>query len=301
MKVGVNEAAELKALSERLGLPFANLLWGYALEDLLLRIYSSAYREHLWLRSDRMLGEKAYRRGVETGPAFFYVESRRLPAPEKLVPGQTLTPALAEQMLREIFQIENRQGIHWEGRALGEPGAVTLDMTACYMGMHVPMAAELRTLADSGQRPETRRFSTVAAAGKELTYLIYASESQVSHDLFEMMEKLELIGDMGAYYRVYQAFLSRPLSGRYLMEELTALAEEKPKVKTEKRMEQLAGYRDYAYMRRRWEQYVKRRQDVTPWEDAVHLILTAVEPIWVSLCREEVFLGDWMPELGRYI
>ena len=56
MKVGVNEAAELKALAEEKGIPFANLLWTYVLEDLLLRIGESSYEEYLWLQSHRMLG-----------------------------------------------------------------------------------------------------------------------------------------------------------------------------------------------------------------------------------------------------
>ena len=49
MKVGVCEATELKKRSEMLSIPFADLLWGYAVEDLMLRVSTSAYREFLWL------------------------------------------------------------------------------------------------------------------------------------------------------------------------------------------------------------------------------------------------------------
>ena len=35
MKVGVCEATELKKRSEMLSIPFADLLWGYAVEDLI--------------------------------------------------------------------------------------------------------------------------------------------------------------------------------------------------------------------------------------------------------------------------
>lgn len=45
MKVGVCEATELKKRSEILSIPFADLLWGYAVEDLMLRVSTSAYRE----------------------------------------------------------------------------------------------------------------------------------------------------------------------------------------------------------------------------------------------------------------
>ena len=41
MKVGVCEATELKKRSEMLSIPFADLLWGYAVEDLMLRVSTS--------------------------------------------------------------------------------------------------------------------------------------------------------------------------------------------------------------------------------------------------------------------
>ncbi|MCM1284204.1 MAG: hypothetical protein NC180_10970 [Muribaculaceae bacterium] len=302
MKVGVNEATELKALAERLELPFANLLWGYVLEDLMLRVCASAYREHLWLRSERPLGEEAYRRGTEPELSFFYRESSRLPAPEKLVPGQMLTTELGGQMLREIFDKPNKREVCWEGAAAGEAGAVTLELGALYRGMRVPVTMRMRTLADANQRPETRQIAAAAIEGAKIVCQVYSADNRVSHDLFEIFEKLELIGDMGAYFRVYQALKTQPLSGRYLMEEMQALTEKKPQVKKEKRILQLAGYKNYAYMRRRWEQYVKRqREEAPPWEEALELVLRLAGPLWLSLCRGEVFLDDWMPELGRYM
>lgn len=301
MKVGVNEAVELKALAGELGIPFANLLRGYVLEDLLLRFAESDYREYLWLKDDRMLGGEAYRRGDEAALRFFYRERSRFLVPGKQVPGQVLTAALAAQMLAEVLQPENEREVRWEGTASGEPGAVTLALDAYYRDMCVPVSVEFRTLTDENRRPEARTLRGVAIPGKEISYLTYSAEIMVSQDLFEILEKLELIGDMGAYYRVYQALKSQPLSGRLVLDELCALAEGVPQVKKEKRVEQLAGYRSYSYMRKRWQQYGKRHGAVARWEEALDLILALAEPVWVSLCRGEVFLYDWMPELGRLL
>jgi len=116
------------------------------------------------------------------------------------------------------------------------------------------------------------------------------------------MDKLELIGDMGSYYRVYQILRSQPLSGRYVLEELTVLTDNAPKVKTERRLEQIAGYRDYAYMRKRWEKYLRNHgQQSVPWAEVLELILEFLRPIWHSLCSNEIFFDDWMPELGRFL
>ena len=65
MWVGTIQAPELKELAEQKSLPFANMLRSYALEDMLLRISDSEYRDHLWLTDDGMLGEEGCRREGE--------------------------------------------------------------------------------------------------------------------------------------------------------------------------------------------------------------------------------------------
>lgn len=302
MKVGVNEAVELKALEEQTQIPFADLLRAYALEDFLLRIEGSDYREYLWLTSDRMLGEAAYRKGGDIALAFTYHKDKYPPAAELMVAGQELSPALAEQMMKDVLMVENKRGILWEGRVFGMPSAVTIELRADYKDMQIPLTVEIRQMEITNQRSETKSLAALTVPGAEIVYRVYSCENQVSSDLFGILEKLELIGDMGAYYRVYQTLRTQPLSARYLIEELEAFAGHKPKVRQERRIVQLAGYRDYTYMRKRWEQYVKRQQvPEVPWEEALDLILALAEPIWKSFCSGEVFLADWMPELERFM
>ena len=49
MKIGVNEATELKDLSEQLAEPFSNVLHGYMIEDIMYRISQSEYQKYLLL------------------------------------------------------------------------------------------------------------------------------------------------------------------------------------------------------------------------------------------------------------
>ena len=111
-----------------------------------------------------------------------------------------------------------------------------------------------------------------------------------------------LIGSMGSYYDAYRLLRTQPLSGRYVLEELTVLTAASPKMRKEQRLKQLDGYRAYTYMRKRWEKYLRNHGLAeVPWEDAIDLILVFVSPIWESLCRNEIFFDDWMPELGRFL
>ena len=56
MKVGVCEATELKKRSEMLSIPFADLLWGYAVEDLMLRVSTSVLVPRLQLEAGKVTG-----------------------------------------------------------------------------------------------------------------------------------------------------------------------------------------------------------------------------------------------------
>ena len=104
MKVGVCEATELKKRSEMLSIPFADLLWGYAVEDLMLRVSTSAYREFLWLMSLPLLGEEAYRQRAKKRIRFFYKGSEEELTPDKLQPGQRLSIAMANISKQHFLQ-----------------------------------------------------------------------------------------------------------------------------------------------------------------------------------------------------
>ena len=105
------------------------------------------------------------------------------------------------------------------------------------------------------------------AEAEKISYLVYSPESELSYDLFAIMDKLELIGSMGSYYDAYRLLRTQPLSGRYVLEELTVLTAASPKMRKEQRLKQLDEYRAYTYMRKRWEKYLRNHGLAeVPWE-----------------------------------
>lgn len=182
-------------------------------------------------------------------------------------------------------------------------GGIRLSMTAGYFDMKVPLNIEIYSFGAVSQIPGTREEELIAVGGdRKISYLVYSPESELSYDLFAIMDKLELIGSMGSYYDAYRLLRTQPLSGRYVLEELTVLTAASPKMRKEQRLKQLDEYRAYTYMRKRWEKYLRNHGLAeVPWEDAIDLILVFVSPIWESLCRNEIFFDDWMPELGRFL
>lgn len=302
MVIGVCQENPLKKRSDELGIPFSDILWGYMIEDLMLRIYHSDYREILWLKTVPILGEAVYRAREQKRICFFYQESERPMPPDRLRPGQKLSAAMAQQLMVDIFGGENSQKICWEGQVLEEEGCFLLSLEGTYQQMRVPFMLKLQSGREAKQIPGKREEELITVPGKKVCYLIYAPENQLSRELFTMMERLELVSDMGCYWRAYEILKTQPLSGRFVLEELETLTEKAPKVKTKKRFDQISEYRGYAYMRKRWEKYLrnqKKRQ--VAWEEALDLILAFTEPVWHCLCENEIFFDDWMPELGRFL
>ena len=118
----------------------------------------------------------------------------------------------------------------------------------------------------------------------------------------QIISKLELISSMESYDIVDKVLKNQPVSGRYMIEELEALVAKDQKVLKYKRMEQLTSYQDYTYMKNRWTKYQKSKKlPLTDWSEVMKRFLKFAEPIWKAMCENEVFLEDWMPELGRYL
>lgn len=84
-------------------------------------------------------------------------------------------------------------------------GGIRLSMTAGYFDMKVPLNIEIYSFGAVSQIPGTREEELIAVGGgRTISYLVYSPESELSYDLFAIMDKLELIGSMGSYYDAYR-------------------------------------------------------------------------------------------------
>ncbi len=302
MKVGVNAAAELKEKSLALSIPFANLLRGYLIEEILQRIYQSEYGESLWMVNDYAIGLEQYQSSREERLEFCYLESEKRIPEEKQVPGQQLSAEMAAHMLEELFLKERVHGVQWEGTSEFKDNGCEWDLTGMFCDMQVPLVIRIRRLSGKNLRPEKRAFSLFMDARKPITLYTYSPENRLSEHFFEIMKKLELIADMKSYDVVDQILKTQPISGRHIMEEMGMRVQKEPRVLRIQRISQVEEYREYTYMKKRWEQYRKRNhQPQEAWTEVLDRFLSFARPIWTALCKNEIFFDDWMPELGRFL
>ena len=72
MKLGTQFPQKWKEKSIRDDILLSDILYGYMLENLMLRIQKSSFREWIWLANEDVLGEEAYKKTTKKQIEFFW-------------------------------------------------------------------------------------------------------------------------------------------------------------------------------------------------------------------------------------
>ena len=129
----------------------------------------------------------------------------------------------------------------------------------------------------------------------------YPAESQLALHMYEIFNKMELINDMSHYYGAYQILEAVAVNGRKYAE---ALQERMTGSFTidNSRVETLYSYRDYKFMNKKWNAFLRQKKmSNIDFSDIIDCLCEFNRPIINSMEKEEVFLGDWMPQLKRFL
>lgn len=302
MKRTVATKADLKAKSGELQIPFSNLLAGYILETLMYLISKSEFAGCLWLKNEKVLGDrKHYTKNILT-LNFAYITNEKVIAKGMLQPGQKLSLKFAYLILLGFIEKDKVPEIKWRGKAeLIENGA-EFEIIGEFEEMSVPIHIRLEELAvDDSWRPENGVITSIIGED-EITYLKYPTEHLLAEKLCCILKNMELIPEMEAYFDVYLILEKELVDGRHIREVLEKLCYENHVALQEERVVELVSYKNYSYMKKRWGKYLRHCGKTEPsWEEVVDKIDVFLTKIWYAICSEEVFFGDWMPDLGRFL
>lgn len=303
---------DLRHISDEKKLSYSDVLWQYVKQDFLWRINNAGLGKVLWLQKPYFAtGEKL---------AFYYVYG----SPG----GRAEDNGTSFDVLRNIIignaGLNSHSDVVWTNAELSkqtakvsanepdtsdmQPLIHTWNLSAMCDGGEVPFAVRLERIneADAGV-PMTKNIVFMNSFYGDADVCIFSPESRLGEQLFEIMDKLELVSDMKPYGDAYEILKRYSVSGRQIIDIFKVRAKNKPKTVSMHRLEQVYGYRSYTYMRRRWERYCKRltRQQRAyanaGWEETLDLILDFLTPVWSAFCNDEIFYDDWMPELGRFL
>ncbi len=296
---------DLKQISMEKNIPYSDVLWEYVAEDFLWRISAGELEEFLWLKKpDYVAGERLL---------LYYVAGNNSKDRDPL-------DEILRNVIIEDAGINDRSDIVWllAGDIDYTAGSVGANLSINNSGnsypvekwslvakcddIDVPFSIKIEWISEENAGiPVGKDIEAMNLFHKNIHINAYSPESILGEQIFEIMEKLELVSDMKPFVSAYMILRDNSISGRHIIDIFKLKAQEKPKVVTMRRLEQIKGYRSYAYMKKRWNQYAKRNGIDTGWEDALDLILGFLEPVWIAFCSNEIFFDDWMPELGRFL
>lgn len=280
----------IKMKSEELDIPFANILSGYAIEVAVAIISASSYGDELWLCNYKDLGIDVYKKKPSLALSYKYQGKKEL-----VDFCQQLCSDLVKKYEEEGFTIKEQES----GPA--EKG-IRISLELLLEDMYVPLVVDVEKILTSHLFPREETLRLLMENNKAVTLKLYPIEQMVALHLAEMIKQLELINQMEHYMELYDILKKYPIEGRKVKDEMVRLCEEMKIFTDEKAYSLWVTYYDYTYMKKKWKVLLRQQKREEPtWQEAFLLIKKFFEPIWQAVCREEVFFGDWMPEIERFL
>lgn len=280
----------IKMKSEELDIPFANILSGYAIEVAVAMISASSYGDELWLCNYKDLGIDVYKKKPSLALSYKYQGKKEL-----VDFCQQLCSDLVKKYEEEGFTIKEQES----GPA--EKG-IRISLELLLEDMYVPLVVDVEKILTSHLFPREETLRLLMENNKAVTLKLYPIEQMAALHLAEIIKQLELINQMEHYMELYDILKKYPIEGRKVKDEMVRLCEEMKIFTDEKAYSLWVTYYDYTYMKKKWKVLLRQQKREEPtWQEAFLLIKKFFEPIWQAVCREEVFFGDWMPEIERFL
>lgn len=231
---------------------------------------------------------------LEEGIAAYYVEDDTKSRESGFVPGCPYTRDFTARLLYHIQTEASREQI-----PLVIKVGTGIRTELVYDGMYFPLEIRIRRKKDF--YPDKSIYNFFDPQIRMLPVRVYPKENQAADYIMEILEKLELINEMEDYLYLYRLAKDESVSARDICHALSEGVKEENNA-TWKSFEIFSGYLNSTYMKKKWKVLLRRHKLKSPeWEEMMELLIKFIEPLWASVTKGELFFGDWMPELGRYL
>ncbi|SFO50889.1 hypothetical protein SAMN05216351_11318 [Pseudobutyrivibrio sp. JW11] len=277
----------IKEKSEQLNIPFKNLLSAAVCEIVIELLANGKYCNELYLCNSAEFKSDVYKDLCISNIYYEYVRD--------------LDDKMAILYMRDILKEIMAKGA-LEGMAVnGSVGETGISLKITVDDMYIPINLYFKKHGASHE-PEKISLELIAYGNRKVDVLINPKEEELSKHLLEIIDKLELINNMDHYYDAYEILTSNPVNGRKVKDRLTELVKEKGITIDDSRLNMLKSYSDYTYMKRKWKVELRQKKKSEPqWSDVNNCLMNFLSPIWDAMEKNMVFLGDWMPQLKRFL
>ena len=280
----------VKAKSEELKIPYENLLSAFVIEEAVTAFCGSDEAENFRLKNNSILSLEYYRRKAPTRLEYVVLSE------------EELTVRNVIHRMSKIFQNEKKAELWWKYRVEKEDEGICVYLSAKIEELQIPVQLVLEQEKEEPSEPSREELHPFLEEERSVEYLHYPMEGILAEHFIRIMRDMELINDMGSYYILYELLSKEMNSSRKVTEQIESLAKEQRIPLKKERFEMFEGYQNSSYMKKKWKSYLKKEKKKTPSFDEVMKVMIAYyRPIWDSLAEGNYYLGDWMPELMRYL
>lgn len=280
----------VKAKSEELKIPYENLLSAFVIEEAVMAFCGSDEAENFRLKNNNILSLEYYRRKAPTRLEYMILSE------------EELTVRNVIHRMSKIFQNEKKAELWWKYRVEKEDEGICVYLSAKIEELQIPVQLVLEQEKEEPSEPSHEELHPFLEEERSVEYLHYPMEGILAEHFIRIMRDMELINDMGSYYILYELLSKEMNSSRKVTEQIESLAKEQKIPLKKERFEMFEGYQNSSYMKKKWKSYLKREKKKTPsFEEVMKVMIAYYRPIWDSLAEGNYYLGDWMPELMRYL
>lgn len=280
----------VKAKSEELKIPYENLLSAFVIEEAVTEVCESDEAENFRLKNNSILSLEYYRRKAPTRLEYMILSE------------EELTVRNVIHRMSKIFQNEKKAELWWKYRVEKEDEGICVYLSAKIEELQIPVQLVLEQEKEEPSDPSHEELHPFLEEERSVEYLHYPMEGILAEHFIRIMRDMELINDIGSYYILYELLSKEMNSSRKVTEQIESLAKEQKIPLKKERFEMFEGYQSSSYMKKKWKSYLKKEKKKTPsFEEVMKVMIAYYRPIWDSLAEGNYYLGDWMPELMRYL
>lgn len=280
----------VKAKSEELKIPYENLLSAFVIEEAVTAFCGSDEAENFRLKNNSILSLEYYRRKAPTRLEYVVLSE------------EELTVRNVIHRMSKIFQNEKKAELWWKYRVEKEDEGICVYLSAKIEELQIPVQLVLEQEKEEPSEPSREELHPFLEEERSVEYLHYPMEGILAEHFIRIMRDMELINDMGSYYVLYELLSKEMNSSRKVTEQIESLAKEQKIPLKKERFDMFEGYQSSSYMKKKWKSYLKKEKKKTPsFEEVMKVMIAYYRPIWDSLAEGNYYLGDWMPELMRYL
>ena len=278
---------QIKEKSEQLNIPFKNLLSAAVAELIVGLLAEGQYCNELYLCNGNEFSPEVYKDTCISNIYYEYVRD--------------IDDKMAILYMRDILKEIMAKGALEAFVVTGNVEESGIKLQVTVDEMYIPLNIYFRRHRVANE-PEMLKLKLTAYENRTVDVLTNPKEEELVKHLSEIIEKLELINDMDHYYYAYEILTSYPVNGRKVKDSLIKLLEEKKIVIDDSRINMLREYGDYTYMKKKWKVELRQKKKSEPqWSDVNNCLMNFLGPIWEAMKTNVIFLGDWMPQLKRFL